>query len=113
MKPKQKPPQLVVSCHADTGFPAHRLSRADGAYVGHLDNFVGVHAVMNAYFSGRLNAPNLRIELTWGEEQGLLGAQEVADTLSPDDVVVVVDVTATPTERDLVVEKCAAPEMHS
>jgi hypothetical protein len=109
--PAGKDPQLVVSCHADTGFPSHRLRRLDGSVTGHLDNFVGVHAVMNAYFGGGMDAPNLRIELTYGEEQGLLGAQEVVETISPDDVVVVVDVTGTPTERDLVIEKCASPAM--
>jgi hypothetical protein len=77
-----KTPQLVISCHADTGFPAHRLNRERGACVGHLDNFVGVHAVMNAYFSGRMDAPNLRIELTYGEETGMAGAYEVLETLS-------------------------------
>ena len=46
---------LVISCHADTGFPSHRLRRLKGRLVeGHLDNFIGVHAVMQAYFSGRL-----------------------------------------------------------
>ena len=108
-----KNPQLVVSCHADTGFPSHRLRRLKGTVTGHLDNFVGVHAVMNAYFGGGMDAPNLRIELTYGEEQCLLGAYEVLETLSLDDVVVVVDVTATPTERDLVIEKCASPGMQA
>jgi hypothetical protein len=108
-----KKPQLVVSCHADTGFPSHRLERRDGTCTGHLDNFVGVHAVMNAYFSGRMNSPGLRIELTYGEETDMAGAYDVLETLSPDDVVVVVDVTATTTERDLVIEKCASPAMQA
>lgn len=105
--------QLVISCHADTGFPSHRLSRGNGTYLGHLDNFVGVHAVMNAYFSGRMDSDGLRIELTYGEEKGLLGAYEVVETLSREDVVVVVDVTGTVTDRDLVIEKCASPTMQS
>jgi hypothetical protein len=110
---RKRKPQLVISCHADTCFPSHRLRRQDGHYLGPLDNFVGVHAVMNAFFSGRMNSPGLRIELTYGEEKGLLGAQEVLETLSPDDVIVVVDVTGTLTDSDLVIEKCASPEMQS
>ena len=108
-----KDSQLVVSCHADTGFPSHRLERRDGRCIGHLDNFVGVHAVMNAYFSGRMNSPGLRIELTYGEETDMAGAYGVLETLSPGDVVVVVDVTGTLTDRDLVIEKCASPAMRS
>jgi hypothetical protein len=110
---RMKVPQLVISCHADTGFPSHRLKRLNGSCVGHLDNFVGVHAVMNAYFSGRMDSPGLRIELTYGEETDMAGAYEVLETLSADDVVVVVDVTGTLTDRDLVIEKCASPEMQS
>ncbi len=106
-------PQVVISCHADTGFPSHRLRRLDGSYVGHLDNFAGVHAVMSAYFSGRMDSPGLRIELTYGEETGMAGAYEVLETLSTEDVVVVVDVTGTLTDRDLVIEKCASREMQS
>lgn len=108
-----KKPQLVVSCHADTGFPSHRLRREKGAYLGQLDNFAGVHAVMNAYFSGRMDSPGLRIELTYGEETGMAGAYEVRETLSTADVVVVVDVTGTLTDHDLVIEKCASPGMQS
>jgi hypothetical protein len=41
--------QVVISCHADTGFKGHRLRRNKaGVFYGHLDNFVGVHAVMKA-----------------------------------------------------------------
>ena len=113
MTSRKKHPQLVISCHADTGFRFHRLERRGGSCIGHLDNFVGVHAVMKAYFSGRMNSPGLRIELTYGEETDMAGAYEVLETLSPDDVVVVVDVTATPTECDLVIEKCASPAMRA
>ncbi len=51
---------------------------------GHLDNFVGCHAVMQAYFSGKMDSDRIRIELTWGEEIGLLGgegARRIALTL--------------------------------
>ena len=105
-------PDFVISCHADTGFRNHQLSRnGDELITGHLDNFVGVHAVMQAYFSGRMNYPNIRIELTYGEEVNMAGAYEVLETLSPDDLVVVVDVTGTPTDGDLVIEKCESPRM--
>jgi hypothetical protein len=99
---------LVISCHADTGFKSHRLKRLPGGDVeGHLDNFAGCHAVMQAYFSGRMDHDRVRIELTWGEEIGLLGAKELVSSLDPKDLVVVVDVTGTPTEKDFVIEKCA------
>ena len=103
---------LVISAHADTNFSSHRLKKLPaGLLEGHLDNFTGVHAVMLAYFSGRMSRGNVRIELTYGEEKGLLGAQEVARTLKPEDVVLVVDVTATPTKKDFVVEKCRHPKL--
>lgn len=104
-------PHLIVSCHADTGFRAHRLKSHGDAYHGHLDNFVGVHAVMNAYFSGRMDLPRVRIELTYGEEKDMEGAAEVLRTLSSDDVVVVVDVTGAATPHDITIEKCASPAM--
>ena len=103
---------LVISAHADTNFSSHRLKKLPGGLVeGHLDNFSGVHAVMKAYFSGKMTGNNVRIELTYGEEKGLLGAKEVVKSLNPDDVVLVVDVTGTPTEKDFVVEKCRDPEL--
>ena len=102
---------LVISCHSDTGFASHRLSRGAGEIHGHLDNFVGVHAVMKAYFSGRLDRDGVRIELTYGEEVGCLGAKEVLATLDPGDVVAVVDVTATPTDKDICIEKCTEPSL--
>jgi hypothetical protein len=103
---------LVISCHADTGFRQHRLQKlADGIVCGHLDNFVGVHAVMLAYFSGGLPTEGVRIELTHGEEVDFAGAYEVRATLRGWDVVLVVDVTATTTDKDIVIEKCAHPKM--
>jgi len=108
-----KRPQLVISCHADTGFPSHRLRRIQDTCIGHLDNFAGVHAVMNAYFSGMMDLPCLRIELTYGEETDMEGAYEVLQTLSENDVVVVVDVTGTLTNCDITIEKCASPEMQT
>lgn len=98
---------LVISCHADTGFRSHRLCRRKGgAYFGNLDNYAGVHAVMNAYFSGRMDREDLRIELTEGEETDYAGAKRVAASLSPEDTVIVVDVTGLITSKDFTIEKC-------
>ncbi len=103
---------LVISCHADTGFMNHSLSiLADGRCFGHLDNFVGVYAVMKAYFSGRLDRDYIRLELTYGEETDMEGACEVLETIDEDDVVIVIDVTATATDKDIVIEKCSDSEM--
>jgi len=101
---------LILSCHADTGFHRHRLAHADdGVYLGHLDNFAGVFVVMRAFFSGRLPPGGVRIELTEGEEIDMAGALRVAATLTPGDLVVVVDVTGAPTAADFTIEKCADP----
>lgn len=103
---------LVISCHSDTGFRHHALRRVgNGMVEGHLDNFVGVHAVMRAYFSGRLHQSYMRIELTYGEEVDMAGAYQVLDTLRPNDLVLVVDVTGTPTKGDFVIEKCMNPQL--
>ena len=104
---------FVISCHSDTGFPSHRLEKLPGReFRGHLDNFAGVYAVMKAYFSGRMNGPGVRVELTYGEEVGCLGARKLLATLSPDDLVMVVDVTGTVTAKDFTIEKCPA-ELHT
>jgi len=98
---------LIISCHADTGFSRHKLCRrGPGLVHGHLDNFAGVYAVMSAYFSGRMNTDSVRIELTEGEEANSAGAHRVMNSLSPNDTVIVVDVTGTETERDFTIEKC-------
>lgn len=103
---------FVISCHADTGFRSHSLKRIPGGVAeGHLDNFAGVHAVMQAYFSGRLCGPDIRIELTHGEEVDMAGAKEVCATMDPDDTVLVVDVTAAPAPVDFTIEKCIDPRM--
>ncbi len=98
---------LVISCHADTGFDRHFLRRlGDGTVHGVLDNFAGVYCVMRAYFSGRLKGGNLRVELTYGEEIDFAGAYDVLETLTPEDSVLVVDVTGVPTSKDFTIEKC-------
>ena len=104
---------LVISSHADTGFRQHRLRRdeAAGCVFGHLDNFVGCHCVLEAYFSGGLDRDFIRIELTHGEEIDCAGAKAVRKTLHRSDLVIVVDVTATETERDFVIEKCPSESL--
>jgi len=104
---------LVISCHADTGFANHSMSHKGDCYHGHMDNFVGVYGVMKAYFSGRITNDHTRIELTYDEEVDMMGAQEVARTLTDKDTVIIVDVTATPTSKDLVIEKCKHEHMQS
>ncbi len=103
---------FVISCHADTGFRSHRcrLERGGAVCYGHLDNFAGVKAVMDAFFSGRLDLEGVRIELTYGEETDFGGARAVRRTLSKEDTVVVVDVTGVRTRADITIEKCADPE---
>lgn len=108
----RRAPTLVFSAHADTNFPAHSLRRLPGGVLdGHLDNFSGVQALMSAYFSGRLTMPNVRVALTHGEEVDMAGAREVAATLRPADVAIVIDVTGTPTRRDFVIEKCRSARL--
>lgn len=102
---------LIISCHADTGFESHSLLHKEDCYHGHMDNFVGVYGVMKAYFSGRITNNHTRIELTYGEETDMEGAKEVASTLNEQDTVIIVDVTGTPTSKDLVIEKCKNPVM--
>ncbi len=103
---------LVFSCHADTGFDSHSLRLLDnGLLQGQLDNYVGVYSLMKAYFSGRLNQDYLRIELTYDEEGDFEGAYEVLDTLDEDDVVIVIDVTGTPSDAPVVFEKCRDPQL--
>ena len=102
---------LIISYHADTGFNNHSLFHQDDKYCGHLDNFVGVYGVMKAYFSGGINNDHTRIELTYDEEVDMEGAKQVASTLTDQDIVIIVDVTATPTSKDLVIEKCKNPAM--
>ena len=103
---------LIVSCHADTGFENHSLLHKNNSYYGHMDNFVGVYGVMKAYFSGRISGNHTRIELTYGEETDMEGAKEVVNTLNEQDIVIIVDVTGTPTSKDLVIEKCKHPKMN-
>ena len=76
-----------------------------------MDNFVGVYGVMKAYFSGSITNNHTRIELTYDEEVDMEGAKQVASTISKQDTVIIVDVTATPTSKDLVIEKCKNPAM--
>jgi hypothetical protein len=66
---------------------------------------------MQAFFSGRMDHDYVHIRLTHGEEVDFAGAFELLEELDDHDTVLVVDVTATPTRKDLVIEKCADPSM--
>lgn len=100
---------MIISCHADTNFKNHELRKVRGGYHGHLDNFAGVHAVMNAYFSGKLVSAHTRIVLTDHEETTFQGALETREEISASDLVVVVDVTGIIGKWDFTVEKCTHP----
>ena len=97
---------IIISAHADTNFKKVNLQIEGDYYKGYLDNYVGVYAVMKAYFSGKMNFDYVRVELTYGEEIDMAGAKKVAEEITNDDLVIVVDVTATPTKKDFVIEKC-------
>ena len=98
---------LIISCHSDTCFFSHALKKLPhGVMEGHLDNFSGVYSVMEAFFSGRMDHDHVHIEFTWGEETDMGGALALLKQLDPHDVVLVVDVTGTPTQKDFVIEKC-------
>ena len=109
--------KIVISAHGDTNWQEHHLVKQMGLregqeekeveYYGHMDNFGGVHATMKAYFTGELPQERVRIEITYGEETGMDGAREVAETITPQDVVIVVDVTGTVTTNNIVIEKCS------
>lgn len=100
---------IFISAHSDTNYKHVKLTKDDTNYIGHLDNYVGVFSVMQAYFSGKLDSEHVRVELTYGEETDFEGAIEVAKEVKHDDLLIVVDVTATPTDKDFVIEKCKSP----
>lgn len=100
---------ILISAHSDTNFKHVSLKSDKEHYTGHLDNFVGVYAVMKSYFSGEINFPFVRVELTYGEETDFAGALEVSKDLEENDLIVVVDVTGTATDKDFVIEKANNP----
>lgn len=104
---------IIVSAHSDTNFKKSVAKISDESYVGFLDNYVGVYAAMKALFSGEIKTEEVRIELTYGEEKGLLGAKELAHEINKDDLVIVIDVTGTATEKDFVIEKCKSDKLEN
>ena len=97
---------ILISVHGDTNFNEIKLFDCGDCYEGHLDNYVGVYAAMKAFFSGEMNSDNVKMVITYGEETDMAGAREEAAKLSPEDIAIVMDVTATPTDKDFVIEKC-------
>ena len=102
---------IIISAHSDTNFKNISLRIENDSYVGYLDNYAGVYSALKAYFSGEIDFHYVRLELTYGEETDFAGAIEVAKDIQPDDLVIVLDVTATPTEKDFVIEKCKSDEV--
>ena len=99
--------KIIISCHSDTNFKFHNLKRLDNEIImGTLDNYAGVYSVMNAFFSGKIDKQNVRLELTYGEEDDFQGAREILPEVNKNDLVIVVDVTGTKTEKDFIIEKC-------
>lgn len=104
---------IIISAHADTNYKRVSLIIEGEDYVGFLDNYVGVYAAMKAFFSGQINFDYVRLELTPDEEIDMRGAREVAKEVSKEDLVIVIDVTGTPTDKDFVIEKCASEKVSS
>lgn len=73
-----------------------------------MDNLLGVYTVMQAYFSGRLPKFCCSIQITYGEQCNtrdkngnmvdFAGARQVMETITDQDLIVVVDVTCLPAE---------------
>ena len=102
---------IIFSAHSDTNFKSVKLKIDGDDYVGYLDNYVGVYSLIKAYFSGEIGYDYVRTEFTYGEETDFGGAIEVAKEINKDDLVIVIDVTATPTDKDFVIEKCKSPKV--
>ncbi|CAN5406473.1 hypothetical protein BH10BAC5_BH10BAC5_08080 [soil metagenome] len=97
---------ILISVHGDTNFNEIKLYDRGDSYEGHLDNYVGVFTAMKAFFSGEMSSDNVKMVITYGEEIDMAGAREEAAKLTSNDIAIVMDVTATPTEKDFVIEKC-------
>lgn len=102
---------IIISAHADTNFKKVELKIDGQNFKGYLDNYVGVYSVMKAFFSGQMSSKDVRVELTYGEETDMEGAKQIAKQVKRDDLVIVVDVTSTPTEKDFVIEKCRSEKV--
>jgi len=102
---------IIISAHSDTNFKTVKLSIDGDYYKGYLDNYVGVYAAMKAYFSGEIGFEHVRLDLTYGEETDMEGAKLVAKDVTGNDLVIVVDVTATSTNKDFVIEKCKSKKV--
>jgi len=96
---------IFISAHADTNYKRVNLEIENEYYKGYLDNYVGVFVAMKAFFSGEINFDYVRMELTPDEEIDMRGAKEVAKEITKDDLVIVIDVTGTNTDKDFVIEK--------
>lgn len=95
---------IIISAHSDTNYKRVDLEIEGDCYKGLLDNYVGVFVAMKAFFSGEINYDYVRIELTPDEEIDMRGAKLVAKEVTKEDLVIVVDVTGTETDKDFVIE---------
>jgi hypothetical protein len=100
---------IIISAHSDTNYKRVNLEVEGDCYKGLLDNYVGVYTAMKAFFSGEINYDYVRIELTPDEEIDMRGARMVAKEVTRHDLVIVIDVTGTDTDKDFVIEKCKSP----
>lgn len=101
-------PCIVFSAHGDTCFGESTCQYVEGSnntlYYGHMDNAAGVHALMQAYFSGQLPPKQVQCQVTYGEEGNIngvdfAGAREIMNSLQENDFVAVIDVTGTCSRR--------------
>lgn len=120
-----RPGKIVFVCHGDTNFSEVSCVKVSQQVVkGHMDNFAGVFTVLSSYFQGDFPSHNVRIEITYGEEESMenskgeevdfVGARDVMKTIDfKHDLVVVVDVTSLQHEPDLdfSIEKCKSEEL--
>lgn len=102
---------IIISAHSDTNYKRVNLEIEGEYYKGYLDNYVGVYTAMKVFFSGEVNFDYVRIELTPDEEIDMRGARMVAKDVKKHDLVIVIDVTGTETDKDFVIEKCKSHDL--
>ncbi len=102
---------IIISAHSDTNYKRVDLEIEGDCYKGLLDNYVGVFVAMKTFFSGEVNFEHVRIELTPDEEIDMRGAKLVAKEVMKEDLVIVIDVTGTETDKDFVIEKCKSTKV--
>lgn len=118
----REPSRIFFVCHGDHNFDVVKCTLDGSTWTAHMDNLLGVYTCLQAYFSGKLPTDCCNIQITYGEEKstvdkhgnmvGFAGAREVMETITEDDLIVVVDVTSLPEKYkgfDFSIEKCQNP----